>query len=80
MDKQQASKELSEKLAQMQTLFHECMAISVAAQVPFDLPWGGEGCGALDGYGAGATFYPEGVDNWNKYSDSHQWVASNQTC
>lgn len=80
MDKQQASKELADKCEQMQKLFYECVTIAIAAKIEFDLPWGGEGCGAENGYGAGATFYPEGVDNWNKYSEGHQWVASNQTC
>lgn len=64
----------------MRKLFHECVAIAIEAQIEFDLPWGGEGGCAEDGYGAGATFYPEGVYNWNKYGDSHQWVSSTQTC
>lgn len=80
MDKQEASKQLADKCEQMRQLFHECVAISASAQIAFDLPWGGEGNSAEDGYGAGATFYPEGVDNYNKYGDYAQWISSTQTC
>lgn len=81
MDKQQAYKELSDRLQQMAKLFHECVAIADENQVEFDLPWGGEGCSAQAGYGAGAAYYPAGVEDWNKYdTDSAQWVSSSKTC
>jgi len=80
MDKQQAYKELSDRCEIMNKLFNECVKIADEAQVEFDLPWGGEGCSAQAGYGAGATYYPDGVENYNKWSDSAQWVSSTATC
>jgi hypothetical protein len=80
VDKQEASRQLAEKCEQMQKLFYECVQIAVEAQIAFELPWGGEGQSALNGYGAGATFYPAGVEDWNKNYDGHEWVSSSQTC
>lgn len=81
MDKQEASKLLAERCERMEKLFHECVAIAVEAQIEFALPWGGEGETAENGYGAGATFYPAGVEDWNKYyTDGHEWVSSSRTC
>lgn len=80
MDKQLALKEIDARCVEMRKLYDECINIAKAGQVAFSLPWGGEGRSAEDGCGAGATFYPEGVDDYNKYSDYAQWVSSSQTC
>lgn len=80
MDKQQAVQEIATRAAKMFELFNECVALADEHKVEFELPWGGEGCSAQDGYGAGATYYPEGVDHWNRYGDYAMWVSSTQTC
>jgi hypothetical protein len=80
-DREQAYKLIAEKCVILRQLFDECVKIADEAQVEFELPFGGEGCSAQDGYGAGATYYPDGVDNWCKnYIDIAEWVSSSRTC
>ena len=81
MDKQDAVKQMSEICEKMYILYREAVKLADDNQIEFSLPWGGEGCSAQDGYGAGATYYPAGVDDWNKWStDDAQWVSSSRTC
>lgn len=81
MDKEQAAAEIAIRCVKLRELFDECVTIAKEGGVSFDLPWGGEGTSVENGYGAGATFYPDDVENYAKNWGTHaQWVSSTQTC
>lgn len=81
MSQQKAVKRMSEICEAMYSLYKEAVKLADDNKIEFSLPWGGEGVSAQEGYGAGATYYPAGVEDWNKYNDDEaQWVSSSRTC
>lgn len=73
--KQKAAKKIATRCKHMAKLFNECVKLADEAGVVFELPWGGEGTSPQDGYGAGATYYPE-VEG---YQSAH-WTSSTANC
>lgn len=66
MDKQVATKLISDRLDKAYALLRECVAVSEDSGVAFYLPWGGEGTAER---GMGAEYVP-----------GSGWISSAGTC
>lgn len=66
MDKQQAAKEISEKVSQAYTLINECENLALEHSIDFEF---------CVSYGMGGTYYPEK----GRYRDAG-WYSSTESC
>lgn len=70
-EQKNALNEISNRLAEITTLYHECEQIAIDANVSFryDGP---------AGYGDSGRFDPSGVNEWT--DEPQMWLPSSQSC